>query len=258
MSSGDITEGHRKRLREKFIRSGVAGFHDYEIVELLLSLGTPRKDCKQQAKEAIKRFKTLRGVLEASPEELQEIDGIGPHTAFGIKLVREVAREFLKARIIDRPIYKSSKEIFDYLYHSMRDLKKEVFKVIYLNSQNQIIDTADLFEGTVDSSVISPREVMEGAIKHNAVSLIFVHNHPSGNPEPSGNDKEVTRDLVYAGSIMRIRVLDHIIIGNNRYFSFASEGLIEEYELDFLNLKVKGTAEGKRRLYKAKLPPKLY
>lgn len=239
LSSGDIAEGHRKRLREKFIRSGVAGFHDYEIVELLLSLGTPRKDCKQQAKEAIKRFKTLRGVLEASPEELQEIDGIGPHSAFGIKLVQEVAREFLKAKIIDRPIYKSSKEIFDYLYHSMRDLKKEVFKVIYLNSQNQIIDTADLFEGTVDSSVISPREVMEGAIKHNAVSLIFVHNHPSGNPEPSGNDKEVTRDLIYAGSIMRIRVLDHIIIGENRYFSFAGEGLLEEYELDFLNLKVK-------------------
>jgi len=258
LSSGDIAEGHRKRLREKFIRSGVAGFHDYEIVELLLSLGTPRKDCKQQAKEAIKRFKTLRGVLEASSEGLQEIEGIGPHSAFGIKLVQEVAREFLKARIVDKPIYKSSKEIFDYLYHSMRDLKKELFKVIYLNSQNQIIDTTDLFEGTVDSSVISPREVMEGAIKHNAISLIFVHNHPSGNPEPSGNDKEVTRDLVYAGGIMRIRVLDHIIIGENRYFSFAGEGLIEEYELDFLNLKVKGTAEGKRRLYKAKLPPKLY
>jgi DNA repair protein RadC len=258
LPSNDTSLGHRKRLREKFIRSGVAGFHDYEIVELLLSLGTPRKDCKPQAKEAIKRFKTLRGVLEASPEELQEIDGIGPHSAFGIKLVQEVAREFLKAKIIDKPIYKSSKEIFDYLYHSMRDLKKEVFKVIYLNSQNQIIDTADLFEGTVNSSVISPREVMEGAIKHNAASLIFVHNHPAGNPEPSGNDKEVTRDLVYAGSIMRIRVLDHIIIGSNRYFSFASEGLIEEYELDFLNLKVKGTAEGKRRLYKAKLPPKLY
>jgi DNA repair protein RadC len=120
------------------------------------------------------------------------------------------------------------------------------------------MDTADLFEGTVDGSVISPREVMEGAIKHNAVSLIFVHNHPSGEPEPSSNDKEVTRDLVYAGGIMRIRVLDHIIIGNNRYFSFAKEGLIEEYELDFLNLKVRGTAEGKRRLYKAKLPPRLY
>ena len=91
-------------------------------------MGAPRKDCKQPAKEAIKRFKTLRGVLEAPSEELQQIDGIGPHSAFGIKLVQEVAREFLKARIIDKPIYKSSQEIFDYLYHSMRDLKKEVFK----------------------------------------------------------------------------------------------------------------------------------
>jgi DNA repair protein RadC len=131
LPSDETSLGHRKRLREKFISSGVAGFHDYEIVELLLSLGTPRKDCKPQAKEAIKRFKTLRGVLEASLEELQEIDGIGPHSAFGIKLVQEVAREFLKARIIDKPIYKSSQEIFDYLYHSMRDLKKEVFKIVW-------------------------------------------------------------------------------------------------------------------------------
>ena len=252
MPSDNLPLGHRKRLREKFIKSGLAGFHDYEIVELLLTLGSPRKDCKQPAKEAIKRFKTLRGVLEAFPEELQQIDGIGPHSAFGIKLVQEVAREFLKERIIDKPVYKSSQEIFDYLYHSMRDLKKEVFKVIYLNSQNQIIEVAALFEGTIDSSFIPPREVMESAIKHNAVCLVFAHNHPSGNPEPSKYDKEVTRDLVYAASIMRIRVLDHIIIGNNRYFSFASEGLIEEYELDFLNLKVRGTSEGKRRLYRAK------
>jgi len=249
----DISLGHRKRLREKFIKSGLAGFHDYEIIELLLTLGSPRKDCKQPAKEAIKRFKTLRGVLEAAPEELQQIDGIGSHSAFGLKLVQEVAREFLKEKIIDKPVYKSAQEIFDYLYHSMRDLKKEVFKVIYLNSQNQIIDTADLFEGTVSSSSISPREVIEGAIKHHAVSLIFIHNHPSGNPEPSQSDKELTRDLVYAGSIMQIRVLDHIIIGNNRYFSFAGEGLLEEYELNFLNLKMRGVSEAKRRLYRAKL-----
>ena len=122
------SEGHRKRLRDRFIGGGLAGFHDYEIVELLLSLGTPRRDCKRQAKEAIKRFKTLRGVLEASAEDLQEIEGIGPHSAFGVKLVQEVAREFLKEKIIDRPAYRSSQEIFDYLYHSMRDLKKEVFK----------------------------------------------------------------------------------------------------------------------------------
>ncbi len=253
MPSKDIAQGHRKRLREKFIKGGLTGFHDYEIIELLLTLGSPRKDCKQQAKEAIKKFKTLRGVLEAPPEELQQIDGIGAHSAFGVKLVQEVAREFLKEKIIDKPIYKSAKEIFDYLYHSMRDLTKEVFKVIYLNSQNQIIDTADLFEGTVNSSSIFPREIIEAAIKYNAVSLIFAHNHPSGNSEPSRSDKELTRDLVYAGSIMRIKVLDHIIIGNNRYFSFASEGLIEEYELSFLNLKMKGVSEAKRKLYRAKL-----
>ena len=129
MPSGDTYQGHRKRLREKFLKSGLAGFHDYEIIELLLTLGSPRKDCKLSAKEAIKKFKTLRGVLEAPLDDLQEINGIGPHNAFGIKLVQEVAREFLKEKIIDKPIYKSSQQIFDYLYHSMRGLKKEVFKI---------------------------------------------------------------------------------------------------------------------------------
>ncbi len=253
MPPNDSLQGHRKRLREKFIKSGLAGFHDYEIIELLLSLGIPRKDCKQQAKEALKKFQTLRGVLEAPAEELQQIDGIGSHSAFGIKLVQEVAREFLKEKIIDKSVYKSSQEIFDYLYHSMRDLKKEVFKVIYLNSQNQIIDITNLFEGTITSSSISPRQVMESAIKHNAASLIFVHNHPSGNPEPSGNDKEITRDLLYAASIMQIKVLDHIIIGNNRYFSFAGEGLIDEYKMGFLNIKIRDRANTKRSLYQAKL-----
>jgi DNA repair protein RadC len=254
MTSRETAPGHRKRLREKFLKSGLAGFHDYEIIELLLTLGAPRKDCKQPAKEIIKRFKSLRGALAASPEELQQVKGVGPHSAFGIKLVREVAREFLKQKIVDRPVYKSAEEIFDYLYHSMRDLKKEVFRVIYLNTQNQIIDTADLSEGTVDSSSVSPRQVMENAIRQNASALIFVHNHPSGDPEPSRHDKEVTRGLVFAGNIMQIKVLDHIIIGGNRYFSFAAEGLIEEYELDFLNLRTAGTSEAKRSRYRARPP----
>ena len=217
-------EGHRRRLREKFIKSGVSGFHDYEIVELLLTLGTPRKDCKQQAKEAIRKFKTLRAVLEAPIEELQEIRGIGPYNVFGIKLVQEVAREFLKEKILGKTACKSSKEIFDYLYHSMRDLKKEVFKVVFLDGRNQIINIEDLFEGTLNISSIYPREVIKSAIKNNAVSLIFVHNHPSGNPEPSQSDKDVTEDLVFAGNLMQIKVLDHIIIGDNKYFSFADEG----------------------------------
>ena len=244
MPSPEISPGHRKRLREKFLRSGLRGFHDYEIVELLLTLGSPRKDCKGPAKEAIKRFKTLRGVLEAPPQELQEIKGIGPHNVFGIKLVQEAAREFLKERITQKPAYKSSKEVFDYLYHSMRDLKKEAFKVLFLNSQNQLIEIADLFQGTVDSSSVYPREVIERALKHNAASLIFVHNHPSGNPSPSKNDKELTRDLVYASSTLGIKVLDHLIIGDNEHFSFAGEGLIEKYEDSFLNLKIKAAFGG--------------
>jgi DNA repair protein RadC len=246
--------GHRRRLRDKFLKAGLKGFHDYEIVELLLTLGSPRKDCKLPAKEAMKRFKTLRGVMEAPPEELQKIEGIGPHNAFGIKLVQEVAREFLKQKIIDRPVYKSSRDVFDYLYYSMRDLKKEVFKVLYLNSQNQIIEVEDLFEGTTSASPVYPQEVMRAAIKHGASALIFVHNYPSGNPEPSANDKALTRDLVYAGRIMQVRVADHIIIGDNRYFSFAGEGLVGEYELDFLNLRARATAEAKRNRYRAKPP----
>ncbi len=246
-------DGHRKRLREKFIKSGLDGFADYEIVELLLTLGAPRRDCKKQAKEAIKSFKSLRGVLEALPEELQQIPGIGPHNIFGIRLVQEVARKFLKEKLIDQPVYRSSQEIFDYLYHSMRDLKKELFKVLYLNSQNQIIDAVDLFEGTVSNDAISPREVIESAIRRNAACLIFAHNHPSGNPEPSQNDKDITRDLVYAAAVVQIKVLDHIVVGDNRYYSFAAEGLIEQYELDFLGLKIKGVSEARRRLYRAKL-----
>ena len=240
MSDENVPVGHRKRLRERFIKGGLTGFADYEVVELLLSLGTPRRDCKQQAKEAIKRFKTLRGVLSASTEELQQIEGIGPHSAFGIKLMHDLAREYLREQIIDQPYFQSSREIFDYLNHSMRDLKNEVFKVIFLNSQNQIIDTSDLFEGTVNHAAVEPRKIVEQALAHHASSLVFAHNHPAGSIEPSKSDKDITRDLVFAGGAIGIKILDHLIIGNNRYYSFAGEGLISQYEMDFLSLKMKG------------------
>ena len=234
-------EGHRKRLRERFTQSGLTAFLDYEIVELLLTLGTPRKDCKPQAKEAITRFKTLRGVLEAPPDELRRIKGITAHNAFVIKFMQEITREFLKAQVLDKSYCRSSREVFDYLYHSMRDLRKEIFKVMFLDSQNRVVVIEDLFEGTLNASAIYPREIIQGAVKHNAAALIFVHNHPAGNPQPSDNDKRITQDLVFAGNIMQLKVLDHIIIGDNRYFSFADAGLIEEYNSDFLTLK-----EGKR------------
>jgi DNA repair protein RadC len=232
--NSDHTQGHRKRLREKLLRTGISGFHDYEIIELLLTLGTPRKDCKQQAKEAIKRFKTLRGVLEAPVEQLQEIKGIGKHNVFGIKLIQEVVKKFLKEKILDKPVCSSSKEVFDYLYYSMRDLKKEVFKILFLDVKNRIIEIEDLFEGTLDTSSVYPREIIKSAIKNNATSLIFVHNHPSGVPEPSESDKSITKELVVVGILMRINVLDHIIIGDNTYFSFADEGLIKTYTDNFL------------------------
>lgn len=226
----NFRDGHRRRLREKFLRGGLDAFLDYEIVELLLTLATPRRDCRDSAREALRRFKNLRGVLEASPEELQEIRGIGPHNIFGIKFVHEVARRFLRERMMSRPYCRSSREVFDYLFHSLRDLKKEKFKVLFLDVKNQIIEEKNLFEGTVDSSAVYPREIMKEALKHNASALIFVHNHPSGDPEPSLCDKEITRELVFAATIMQLKVLDHIIIGNNRYFSFADAGLIDSYE----------------------------
>lgn len=228
-------DGHRGRLRERFIESGLDGFLDYEIIELLLTLGSPRKDCKQQAKAAIARFGTFRGVLEAKQEELEGIPGIGPVNAFGIKFVQEVGRRFLLEKLKGSTIVvSSSQELFDYLYHSMRDLKKEVFKVVYLNSQNQVIDSEILFQGTVNSSAVHVREVMEKALKNSAVSLIFAHNHPTGNPEPSKADYDITRDLVNACETMQFKCLDHMIVGNNIYFSFAKDGFIERCELEFL------------------------
>jgi len=234
-ASGKVS-GHRWRLRQKFLQGGLEGFLDYEIIELLLTLGTPRRDCKQQAKDAIKRFKSLRGVLEAEEEELQEIEGLGPHNIFGLKLVQEVSRRFLKERMMSRPVCHSSQEVFDYLYHSLRDLKVERFEVIFLDAKNQIIEAKTFFEGTVDSSAVYPREIIKIALKLGCSSLIFVHNHPSGDPQPSASDKEITKDLVFAAQMMQIRVLDHIIIGNNCYFSFADKGLIEDYNLLFRSL----------------------
>jgi len=232
--------GHRRRLREKFLRGGLAGFLDAEIIELLLTLGTPRRDCKAPAREALKEFKTFQAVLEASPRELQRIGGIGPHNVFGLKLVQEVSRRFLRERMMSRPVCHSSREVFDYLYHALRELRKEQFKVLFLDTKNQVIEEKTLFEGTVDSSAVYPREIMEEALRHHASSLIFVHNHPSGDPEPSACDREITRDLVLAANFMQLKVLDHIIIGNNCFYSFADQGLIEDYTHLFRDLGRRG------------------
>lgn len=221
-------------MRSKFFRAGLDGFLDYEIIELLLSLGMPRRDCRETAKRALDRFKSLPAVLEAGLDDLAKIRGLGPSSAFGLKLVQEVARRYLREKIINKPFCGSSKEVFDYLYHCLRDKKREQFKVLFLDTKNRIIEEKTVFEGTVDSSAVYPREIVKDALDCAASALIFVHNHPSGDPSPSRNDMEITKDLVFAARVIQIKVLDHIIIGNNRYFSFADKGLIEEYEDNYI------------------------
>ncbi|MBW1969113.1 MAG: DNA repair protein RadC [Deltaproteobacteria bacterium] len=233
----DKGKGHRKRLREKFLDSGLAGFHDYEVVELLLTLAMPRKDCKDAAKAAMKQFKTLQGVLEASPKALCEIPGIGPKNLLGIKLIKAVADRYLEKRLLHQDALNNSKELFEYLYHSIRDKTRECFNVVFLDAKNRVVATETLFEGTLTASSVYPREVVLAALNQHAAALIFAHNHPSGDPQPSREDIAITRQLVFACKVVGITVHEHLIIGNNRYFSFADEGYISrmnrEYDLQY-------------------------
>jgi len=226
-------EGHRERLRDKFLSSGLDGFHDYEVIELLLTLATPRKDCKDVAKAALQRFKTLQGVLEASPNELCEIEGIGPKNLFGIKLVQAAANRYLEKRLINKNPLNNSKELFEYLNHDLRDKNIECFKVIFLDAKNKVIRTETLFQGSLTSSSVYPREVARAALDYHAAALIFAHNHPSGDPAPSSEDISVTRQLIFACKVMGVTVHEHLVIGDNKYYSFADNGYIEKINREF-------------------------
>jgi len=132
-----------------------------------------------------------------------------------------------------RAFFGSSQAVFDYLFHSMRDLKREIFKVLFLNRKNELILDRDVFFGTLSGSAVYPREIMTLALEHKAAGLVFVHNHPSGDPSPSAEDKRLTRDLVWAAKLLTVQVLDHIIIGNNTYYSFADDGLIKRFTNEY-------------------------
>jgi DNA repair protein RadC len=227
------------QLQKRFIKEGLTDLSESAGIRLIFNLCRYCPACDKRIGNCIRHYKSVRALLSASVEELKQA-GVCSRGLFTVKLFRELPAEVLKQKIIERTIYKSSKEIFDYLYYVMRDLKQEVFKVIYLNNRSQIIDTVDLFEGTTDSIPIRPREIVESAIAHSAAGLIFVHNHPTGDPTPSKTDKQLTRDLVFVGAILQMKILDHIIIGENSYFSFADDGLIQKYQDNFLNLKIRG------------------
>ena len=219
-------KGHRRRLRDKFLKSGFEGFHDYEIVELLLTLAQPMKDCKPMAKAALRKFGSSRAVLEASAKELSEVKGLGLNNIFGLRLARDIARRYLAERIEGQDFLQSSQEVMDYLKVSLRDRSRAVFMVIYLNGRNQIMSMEEVFEGTLTTSVVYPREVVKQALNHEAAALIFVHNHPSGNPQPSKDDLEITKKLKDAVSTIDVSIHDHIIIAGDETYSFADHGLI--------------------------------
>ncbi len=225
--------GHRQRLRERFLASGLDGFHDYEVLELLLTLSVARKDCKPMAKAAMERFRTLQGVMDASVEELAAIDGLGEKSALPIPLIKAVTQRYLASRLQERVVISDTKTLSDYLYGTMTGLTREVFKVLLLDAKNRLITSETLFEGTLTMSAVYPREVVRLALKHHAVALIVAHNHPSGDPAPSSADRALTQKLLYACRIMDVTLHDHFIIGDQQHYSFADEGIIRELNRKF-------------------------
>jgi len=157
---------------------------------------------------------------------LKEIKGIGDNNVFGLKITQAVSRRFLADRIMDQDFMRSSEEVMEYLKHNLRDKTREIFMVIYLNGRNQILQMEELFEGTLTTSAVYPREVVKRALDHAAAALVFVHNHPSGNLKPSQDDITITKKLKEAAEEIDVSVHDHLIIAGNEVYSFADNGLI--------------------------------
>jgi len=230
---GKRGKGHRQRLRQRFLQGGLERFSDEEVVEFLLTLGTPRGDLKLPAREALKLFGSISGVLSAPMEKLTAIKGIGQKNALYLRLVHQVATRYLKDRAEGKAFFGTSRAVFDYLFHSMRDLKREVFKVLFLNRKNELIADEDVFYGSLTGSAVYTREIMTLALEKKAAGLVFVHNHPSGDPSPSREDQRLTKDLIWAARLLTIQVLDHIIIGHNTYYSFADEGIVKRFVREY-------------------------
>ena len=229
--------GHRKRLRDKFLKAGnLDAFGDYEIIELLLTLATPRKDCKLTAKKALKKFKNLQGVFEASSFELQSIEGIGKANVFGLKFIKSIAKRYLKEKALKQDVVNNPKLFLDFLNYHIKDKHKELFVCLFLNSANKAIAIETIFEGTLNKSSVYPREVIKKALEHKAAALIFAHNHPSGESKPSPSDLLITKKLLFACSFLDIKVHDHIIITKQAFFSFSENGYIKQFNKEFEEL----------------------
>ncbi|MFH1757727.1 MAG: DNA repair protein RadC [Pseudomonadota bacterium] len=223
--------GHRKRLRERFRKNGTEGMHDYEVLELLLTYAIPRKDVKPIAKDLLKRFGSLSGVLDAGQKELEEVANIGPISSTLIRLVKETCGIYLAEKMRNKDVLSSPQAVLDFARVKLAGLPHEAFMVIFLNAKNKVLDYKVLQEGTVDRAVIYPRRMVEEALAHHAAGIILVHNHPSGDSEPSPEDKQLTRSLTEAARTIDLRVLDHIIVGKEGYCSFLESRLMPLSEI---------------------------
>ncbi len=218
--------GRRQRIKDKYKKSGIDGWLDYEVLEFALSYAIARKDTKPIAKELITRFKTINAILDADREELKNVPGISEHTALFFSLLKDVAILYLENGLHNRDLLSSPEAVFDYLQASLKGSVDEEFKTLFLNSRNQLIAIETLQTGTVNRSVVYPRKLVERSLYHHAVGVIIAHNHPAGTLKPSGDDCAVTKTIKAALKTVEISLLDHIIIGGNDYFSFKSKGLV--------------------------------
>jgi len=222
----DYNSGHRQRLKGKYLTAGIEAFHDYEVVELLLTYAISRRDIKPLAKDLLSRFGSIKGIIDADPAELKKIDGMGDHTAILFKLLKEVSALYLQQKAKEKPQISCTSELISFCRTTLGGKKDEEFCVIYLDVQNQIIEFETLQKGTVNQATVYPRQVLENALRKKASAIILVHNHPSGHVRPSEADLRITRTISETARLLDINVHDHIIVGEDRFFSFREEGMM--------------------------------
>ena len=216
----------KQRLKERFRAGYLEGFHNHEILELLLSYAAPKKDVKHLSRVLIHRFKGLRGVLDATPEEIKAVVGLSENSAVMLKLVKDVAGVYLKERIMGKDVIRCAKDVIDYLNLTLSGERVEKFLAMYLNSKNELLSVETLHEGTINQTAVYPRKAIEKAFKYNAQGVIFVHNHPSGDATPSDIDRQLTKILDRAALAVDLLVHDHLIVGRNKHFSARENGWI--------------------------------
>ena len=215
-----------ERPREKFLTLGADKLSNAELLAILLRTGVKGKNAVELARSLLNKFRGLRQLLNADCEALSKTKGLGMAKIVQLKTVLEISSRYLEEKIKEKSWIDSSESAYQLLSQTMRDLDHEIFKVILLNAQNEILKIEDVSRGSLTENTVHPREVISLALKYKAAGLIFAHNHPSGNPRPSRKDKKMTAEFLVICRLMKIRLLDHIIIGDNRYYSFADKGLL--------------------------------